>query len=145
MNCFCCGKPLKTENDNGWHKACIKRFFGTAHIPEIEIDEKTLESLAAQSTSKGLTVPGVQKKLSLHLSTDNHKPRLTLVNYPTGYILKPQVKEFECLPEAEQLVMTPADAVKVTNEKPVVGWKRKPVDILVGTAYNTDVSTNPGA
>lgn len=113
MNCFCCGKPLKTENDNGWHKACIKRFFGTAHIPEIEIDEKTLESLAAQSISKGLTVPGVQKKLSLHLSTDNHNPRLTLVNYPTGYILKPQVKEFECLPEAEQLVMCMADATGI--------------------------------
>ena len=113
MNCFCCGKPLKTENDNGWHKACIKRFFGTVDIPEIEIDEKTLEALAAQSTSKGLTVPGVQKKLSLHLSTDNHNPRLTLVNYPTGYILKPQVREFECLPEAEQLVMTMADATGI--------------------------------
>ena len=115
MNCFCCGKPLKTENDNGWHKACIKRFFGIAHVPEIEIDEKTLESLAAQSTSKGLTVPGVQKKLSLHLSTDNHNPRLTLVNYPTGYILKPQVREFECLPEAEQLVMTMADATGIST------------------------------
>lgn len=115
MNCFCCGKPLKTENDNGWHKACIKRFFGTVDIPEIEIDEKALESLAAQSTSKGLTVPGVQKKLSLHLSTDNHNPRLTLVNYPTGYILKPQVKEFECLPEAEQLVMTMADATGIST------------------------------
>ena len=115
MNCFCCGKPLKTENDNGWHKACIKRFFGTAHIPEIEIDEKALESLAAQSTSKGLTVPGVQKKLSLHLSTDNHNPRLTLVNYPTGYILKPQVKEFECLPEAEQLVMCMAEATGIST------------------------------
>ena len=115
MNCFCCGKPLKTDNDNGWHKACIKRFFGTVDIPEIEIDEKTLESLAAQSTSKGLTVPGVQKKLSLHLSTDNHNPRLTLVNYPTGYILKPQVREFECLPEAEQLVMTMADATGIST------------------------------
>lgn len=115
MNCFCCGKPLKTENDSGWHKACVKRFFGTAHIPEIEIDEKTLESLAAQSTSKGLTVPGVQKKLSLHLSSDNNNPRLTLVNYPTGYILKPQVKEFECLPEAEQLVMTMADATGIST------------------------------
>lgn len=115
MNCFCCGKPLKTENDSGWHKACIKRFFGTAHIPEIEIDENTLEALAAQSTSKGLTVPGVQKKLSLHLSTDNRNPRLTLVNYPTGYILKPQVKEFECLPEAEQLVMCMADATGIST------------------------------
>lgn len=115
MNCFCCGKPLKSENDNGWHKACIKRFFGTADIPEIEIDEKTLEDLAVQSTSKGLTVPGVQKKLSLHLSSDNNNPRLTLVNYPTGYILKPQVKEFECLPEAEQLVMTMADATGIST------------------------------
>ena len=115
MNCFCCGKPLKTENDNGWHKACIKRFFGTAHIPEIEIDEKTLESLAAQSTSKGLTVPGVQKKLSLHLSSDDNNPRLTLVNYPTGYILKPQVNEFECLPEAEQIVMCMADATGIST------------------------------
>ena len=42
MNCFCCGKPLKAEYDSDWHKACIKRFFGTAHIPEIEIDEKTV-------------------------------------------------------------------------------------------------------
>ena len=115
MNCFCCGKPLKTESDNGWHKACIKRFFGTAHIPEIEIDEKTLESLAAQSTSKGLTVPGVQKKLSLHLSSDDNNPRLTLVNYPTGYILKPQVNEFECLPEAEQIVMCMADATGIST------------------------------
>lgn len=115
MNCFCCGKPLKTESDNGWHKACIKRFFGTAHIPKIEIDEKTLESLAAQSTSKGLTVPGVQKKLSLHLNSDNNNPRLTLVNYPTGYILKPQVKEFECLPEAEQIVMCMADATGIST------------------------------
>ena len=115
MNCFCCGKPLKTESISGWHKACIKRFFGTAHIPEIEIDEKTLESLAAQSTSKGLTVPGVQKKLSLHLSSDNNNPRLTLVNYPTGYILKPQVKEFECLPEAEQIVMCMADATGIST------------------------------
>ena len=106
---------LRKTDDNGWHKACIKRFFGIAHIPEIEIDEKTLESLATQSISKGLTVPGVQKKLSLHLSTDNHNPRLTLVNYPTGYILKPQVKEFECLPEAEQLVMTMADATGIST------------------------------
>ena len=74
-----------------------------------------MESLAAQSTSKGLTVPGVQKKLSLHLSTEKNNPRLTLVNYPTGYILKPQVREFECLPEAEQLVMTMADATGIST------------------------------
>ena len=106
MNCYCCGKPLRKNDINGWHHACIKRFFGTTSIPKIEIDDHTLEEIARENTNKGITVPGVQKKLSLHLHSDDNSPRLTLVNYPTGYILKPQVAEFECLPEAEQLVMT---------------------------------------
>ena len=117
MNCLCCGKPLYPENtQTGWHKSCIRKFFGTTELPEITIDEKTLEFLAAESTSKGYTVPGVQKKLSLHLfSGQGHRPRLTLVNYPTGYILKPQVAEFESLPEAEQLVMSMADAAGIST------------------------------
>lgn len=109
MNCYCCGKPLNSGNIAGWHKACIKRFFGTAVLPEIDIDEKTLEALALTCTNKGYTVPGVQKKLSLHLLSENNNPRLTLVNYPTGYILKPQVPEFEAMPEAENLTMCMAD------------------------------------
>lgn len=116
MNCLCCGKPLRTDNtQSGWHKSCIKRFFGTTELPEIAIDEKTLEILAAESTSRGYTVPGVQKKLSLHLLSEESKPRLTLVNYPTGYILKPQVPEFEALPEAEHLVMCMADAAGIST------------------------------
>lgn len=113
MNCLCCGKPLRTSNESGWHKACIKKFFGTSKLPEIEIDDKMLNLLATEATSKGFTVPGVQKKLSLHLVSDSNKPRLTLVNYPTGYILKPQVAEFEALPESEQLVMTMADTAGI--------------------------------
>lgn len=109
MNCYCCGKPLRKNDINGWHHACVKRFFGTDAIPQIEIDDHTLEEIAKENTNKGITVPGVQKKLSLHLHSDGNTPRLTLVNYPTGYILKPQVTEFECLPEAEQLVMSMAD------------------------------------
>lgn len=116
MNCLCCGKPLRAENaQSGWHKSCIKRFFGTTRLPQIAIDESTLESLATESTNRGYTVPGVQKKLSLHLFSQKSNPRLTLVNYPTGYILKPQVAEFEALPEAEQLVMTMADAVGIST------------------------------
>lgn len=115
MNCLCCGKPLNTLNETGWHKACIKHFFGTAELPEIEIDDKTLNLLAIETTNKGFTVPGVQKKLSLHLVSDCHKPRLTLVNYPTGYILKPQVEEFEALPESEQLIMTMADTAGIST------------------------------
>lgn len=115
MNCCCCGKPLKSHDINGWHQACVKRFFGTNSIPQIEIDEKTLEEIAKENTSKGITVPGVQKKLSLHLHSEDNTPRLTLVNYPTGYILKPQVNEFECLPESEQLVMTMADVTGIST------------------------------
>ena len=109
MNCLCCGKPLRIPEETGWHKACVKRFFGTTNLPEIEIDDNTLNLLAAETINRGFTVPGVQKKLSLHLVSDSSKPRLTLVNYPTGYILKPQVAEFEALPESEQLIMTMAD------------------------------------
>lgn len=115
MNCLCCGKPLRTPDETGWHKACIKRFFGTTKLPEIEIDDKALNLLATETTNKGFTVPGVQKKLSLHLVSDSNKPRLTLVNYPTGYILKPQVAEFEALPESEQLIMTMADMAGIST------------------------------
>ena len=115
MNCLCCGKPLRTPDETGWHKACIKRFFGTTKLPEIEIDDKTLNLLATETTNKGFTVPGVQKKLSLHLVSDSRKPRLTLVNYPTGYILKPQVAEFEALPESEQLIMTMANMTGIST------------------------------
>lgn len=115
MNCLCCGKPLRTPEKTGWHKACIKRFFGTANLPEIEIDDSTLNLLALETTNRGFTVPGVQKKLPLHLVSDSSKPRLTLVNYPTGYILKPQVAEFEALPESEQLIMTMADVAGIST------------------------------
>lgn len=115
MNCLCCGKPLKTDDGTRWHKACIRHFFGTATLPEIKIDEDTLTALALENTGKGVTVPGVQKKLSLHLLSDTVSPRLTLVDYPTGYILKPQVADFEALPQAEHLVMSMADATGIAT------------------------------
>ncbi|MDD4212616.1 MAG: HipA domain-containing protein [Bacilli bacterium] len=115
MKCLCCGKALHTENESGWHKSCIQKFFGTAQIPQIELNDSTLEMLANETTSKGWTVPGVQKKLSLHLLLEGDTPRLTLVNYPTGYILKPQVEQFDALPESEHLVMCMADAVGIAT------------------------------
>ncbi len=115
MNCYCCGKPLKTDNGTHWHRSCIRKFFGTNVIPEIDISNTMLESLAERSVKSGYTVPGVQKKLSLHLLSDKNAPRLTLVDYPTGYILKPQVPQFEALPEAEHLVMCMAEASGIST------------------------------
>lgn len=118
MNCLCCGKPINEtatdqEKATQWHSRCVKRFFGTKTLPDIEVSEEVLEQLAVESTNKGLTVPGVQKKMSLHLDNSGATPRLTLVNYPTGYILKPQTKDYSCLPEAEYLVMQMAEKAKI--------------------------------
>ena len=109
MNCLCCGNPLSENYQSHWHNRCIKKFFGTSVLPDIKIDDDTLKRLASETSSRGFTVPGVQKKLSLHLFEADDTPRLTLVNYPTGYILKPQVKEYEALPESEHLVMSMAE------------------------------------
>ena len=115
MNCVYCNRPLRNNDAGGWHRACVKRFFGTDTIPKIELDDRALEEIAKKNTSRGFTVTGVQKKLSLHLFSDERFPRLTLVNYPSGYIFKPQVAEFECLPEAEQLAMTMADVTGIST------------------------------
>lgn len=112
--CLCCGKPFKTlttklEQDiYSWHFSCMHNFFGTSKFPDIDVSEEFLNKIALDSTNKGFTVPGVQKKLSLHLSKDD-TPRLTLVNYPTGYILKPQTDEYTALPETEYLIMQMAE------------------------------------
>ena len=119
MRCLCCGKEFnertsQEELSTKWHRACLKKFFGTKAMPDVDISEPVLERLATESISKGLTVPGVQKKLSLHLITsEQEKPRLTLVNYPTGYILKPQTEEYRALPEAEYTVMSMARATQI--------------------------------
>lgn len=115
--CLCCGKPLKpsateVEQKNGWHASCIRDFFGTSKFPDIDVSAEVLNQLAIENTNRGYTVPGVQKKLSLHLSREEN-PRLTLVNYPTGYILKPQTEEYAALPEMEYLVMRMAEATGI--------------------------------
>ena len=114
MNCLCCGKPItekatEQEKNTLWHNRCVKKFFGTKVLPDIEVSQEKMEWLAVESTNKGLTVPGVQKKMSLHLDSSGDKPRLTLVNYPTGFILKPNTPDYPCLPEAEYLVMQMAE------------------------------------
>lgn len=115
MKCLCCGKDIDKNGENCWHKSCIKRFFGATKLPEIEIDDVTLKKLADETVNSGFTVPGVQKKLSLHLISEKKSPKLTLINFPTGYILKPQVTQYENLPEAEHLVMSMADITGITT------------------------------
>lgn len=106
MKCLCCGKPIhEGPSLDGWHKRCVKAFFGSSSIPQLDISNEVINQLSDRSVQKGFTVPGVQKKISLHLSKEEGG-KLTLVDYPTGYILKPQTKEYPFLPEAEYLGMS---------------------------------------
>ena len=91
---------------------CKADFFGLKELPAIDLSMETLEELAEKSSSLGLTMPGVQKKLSLHLS-DEESSRLTLVGHLEGYILKPQTEDFEQLPESEDLGMDIAEMMGV--------------------------------
>ena len=95
-----------------WHKKCIKDFFYVKDMPVLDITKEQLEKLANETVNEGITIPGVQKKLSLHLSCDMNA-RLTIVDYPTGYILKPQTEEFKNMPEFEDLAMRLAEIMGI--------------------------------
>ena len=65
--CLCCGKPIKSESQKGWHLSCIKKFFGTTKLPELEVTSDKLKELALLSVSNRIAVTGVQKKMSLQI------------------------------------------------------------------------------
>lgn len=82
-------------------------FFWNKRLPEIKLDQETME----KTIQSGVTIPGAQKKISLHLNSTNKRSRLTLIGYPFGYILKPQSNIYQQLPENEQLAMLLADSI----------------------------------
>ena len=107
MKCLCCGKEIK-ETDRGynehWHQRCINSFFGTDTIPIVDISKESLKSIIEKQIDNKETITGVQKKFSLHLFNTS-SPRLTIVDHPTGYILKPQTEDYANLPELEFVSM----------------------------------------
>ena len=54
MNCLCCGKTLNNGGIDGWHKKCIKKFFGTNEIPEIDINKNLIEKIALEAKLKDI-------------------------------------------------------------------------------------------
>ncbi len=113
MRCLCCNKELNSKDTSYWHKSCINNFFNTNEIPPLDLSKEKLKEIAKANVELGYTVPGVQKKLSLNISSFENNKKLTLVNYPSGYILKPQVEDFPSLPEAEFLIMSLAEMVNI--------------------------------
>lgn len=90
-------------------------FFCSHKLSILDISGDTLEEIANNTVNQGTTVPGTQKKLSLHLSKDPEL-RLTVVDYPTGYILKLQTDGYPYMPEYEKMTM---DLAKIAGIKVV--------------------------
>ena len=116
MKCLCCNKEILEsssvyERKVKWHKKCIKRFFNIDTLPNMDLSNKSIEDYATESIFQGAIVPGVQKKLALHLSKDSRS--LTVLENPSSYIIKPQTKDYDNLPENEHLVMTLADSLSI--------------------------------
>lgn len=114
-NCLFCYQKL--EDQTLYHASCCKKFFGTKDLPELQLDKTILNQLAIQTVNRRIAVTGVQPKLSVNLSKELGKNRLTLVGLWGQYILKPQHEEFPYMPETEDLTMHLADFFKIKTSK----------------------------
>ncbi len=61
-NCWFCYKPVANAD---YHPACAKKFFGTASVPNLQLNDALLDALARQTVNKRIAVTGVQPKLSV--------------------------------------------------------------------------------
>lgn len=104
--CLSCYEPL-SENEVDFHPSCCKKIFGQSTPPELPYTENQMEELALQVVKSQTTLTGVQAKLSLELtpSEKGEGKRFTIVGLWGDYILKPPTKNFNQLPEVEDVTM----------------------------------------
>ena len=99
MICKCCGKEIVNETSY-WHKKCIRSFFNMNSIPEIHL---SLDDFVIENSNKKF-IPGVQKKLSIHIAKNIVKST-TYFDKDSNYIIKPYSQEYEDLVESEHTTM----------------------------------------
>ncbi len=113
--CLFCYRPL-AENELDFHGSCSKKIFGQPTPPALPYSEADLEPLAKEVIQTQTAVTGVQAKLSLHISKNNHDgkdKRFTIVGLWGGYILKPPSPLYQQLPEVEDVTMHLASVAKI--------------------------------
>jgi len=101
--CLYCYEPLESSGGE-YHPRCAQRLFGIRKTPVIDIGMAELEELARREINQRISVPGVQRKLSLDLVTQD-KPRLTIVGLWGKFIFKPPAFDYAHLPEIEDFCM----------------------------------------
>lgn len=101
-------------NDTGYHPRCAKSLFGSTRAPELDLEDSMVQA-AGLAMAGRTSLSGVQKKISVKLSTDH---RTFLVATEGGrYVLKPQTMTFPSLPEIEHTTMRIAEAVGIETAK----------------------------
>lgn len=113
--CLCCFHELSPTDPRcsdfpayGYHPKCATELFGAAHAPQLGFGLHEIEHVGVRVVRSSITVPGVQRKLSLDWQHPEHpRPddRLTIVGLWGRYILKPPSEEYPHLPENEALIM----------------------------------------
>lgn len=102
--CLVCYKELE-NGERDFHEKCSKKLFGQKQAPELPYSHDTLTDLAREVVKSQTTITGVQPKLSLDFLKETDTTRFTIVGLWGRYILKPQTKQYNSLPELEDLTM----------------------------------------
>jgi serine/threonine-protein kinase HipA len=116
MNCLVC---LRQVNGGHYHLACARRLFGSARVPEIQVERAKLQTSAPAMVGR-TTFSGAQEKLSLGYAVD--RTRLVVETDHAQFILKPQQTRFSSLPENEHVTMLIARRLRI--EIPACGLVR---------------------
>ena len=99
--------PICLEATENVHEKCARRLYGSLRVPLLDVSLGDLEVLALETVNRRLSVPGVQRKLSLScLAGEGERKRLTIVAALGGsHILKPPTPEYPGMPELEHWTM----------------------------------------
>lgn len=93
-----------------YHTQCLQRLFGTKTAPVLDLEMSKLHTAALAMIGR-VSISGVQRKLSVSLSSD--RMRLQIAMDGGRYILKPRADTFPFLPENELLTMRIAESAGV--------------------------------
>ncbi len=100
------------------HPSCAAKMFGIDKAVELPFTERDIAQLATSVIQHHSVVPGVQPKLSLHVSRRRGvslQDRFTIVGVWGGYILKPPTERYPELPQIEDVTMHLARLSSITT------------------------------
>ncbi len=113
---ICLKKVMEKAAHSDYHKKCLTQLLSSAAIsPILPFSRSVFQSEISKNYTKGMSISGVQKKLSLKLGAE----QLELTNTHGAYILKPSVEDFPELAENEHLSMLIGKALDI--ETPPLG------------------------